>query len=118
MSYNRKLEIGHWNQGKGCKGTRKAKMRAFTEAEIREQIAADEDENYRTKHVSRGNPNYEARLRHQIEYYEQRVAEHERQAKTNKDHWSCAWTSYARDALRKARQELKELLEKKNAVRS
>lgn len=116
MSYNRKLEIGHWNQGKSCKGSRKAKMRAFTNVEIDEQIA-EQDEAYRTQHVSKRKPNFEARLRHRIKWYEQRVAEYERQVKLHKKHWSCSYASYAIHALREARLELKEFLEKKKNVR-
>lgn len=116
MRFTRKLEIGHWNQGKGCKGSRKAKLRVVLDTEIDNQIA-EQDENYRTRHVSKGTPNLEARLKHRIEWYEQRVVEHERRAKHDKHCWSCSWASYARQTLREARQELKELQEKANELR-
>lgn len=113
MSFNRKLEIGHWNQGKGCKGSRKAKVRAFTEAEIEAQIA-EQDENYRTRHISKGKPNHIARLEHQIQWYEKTIAEHERRERGT-GRWADSFTNYCRDALAKAKKKLEEL---KNAVRS
>lgn len=113
MSY-RKRDIAHWNQGKSCKGTRKAKERAYVENEIGLQIA-EQDDNFRYRHYSR-TPNKEAQLQHRIEWYEKVVSEYEREPKGFS--WRCHFVSYARDSLVKAKKQLKELQEKVNAVRS
>lgn len=105
VSY-RKRDIGHWNQGKSCKGVRKAKERAYAENEIDLQIA-EQDESFRYRHYSR-KPNKEAQLQHQVEWYERIIAESERKPQAS---WRCAMASYARDGLRKTKKKLRELRE-------
>jgi hypothetical protein len=107
MNSTRKLEIGHWNQGKSCKGTRKAKVRAFTEDEIDEQIA-ELDPEYRTRHISTGTPNHRARLEYRIEWYTQTLARHEIEARASNDYRS-SFDNYLRDGLKKALAQLKEM---------
>lgn len=106
MSYH-KRDIAHWNQGKSCKGTRKAKERTFVDREVDEQLA---DDTFRYRHSKR-KPNHEARLQYRIDWYEKVLAEYEREPKKS---WRCSFASFARDSLRKAREQLKELQEKKN----
>lgn len=107
MSY-RKREIAHWNSGKGCKGTRKAKERVYVSSEIDVQIA-EQDENFRYRHY-RHKADKEAQLEHRIEWYAKVVAEYERNPKKD---WTCSFASYARDGLRKAKKQLKELKDAK-----
>lgn len=105
MSY-RKRDIAHWNQGKSCKGTRKAKERVYVASEINFQIA-EQDDNFRYRHYSH-TPNREAQINHRIQWYEKVLAESK---------YSGWFHDHARDALRKAKKQLTELQEKENAVR-
>ncbi len=72
MTYS-KRQKAHWNQGKGCKGNRKAKEKVYTEAEIDEMIA-DQDPAYRTKHLGKRKPNLRARLEYRIQWCEEMIA--------------------------------------------
>jgi len=106
MSY-RKRDIAHWNQGKSCKGTRKAKERAYVDKEIEEQVAVDQDENFRYRHY-RHKSNKIAQLENRIAWYEKVILEDAR----DKSSWRSYFVNYARNALTKAKKQLKELQEK------
>ena len=105
MSY-RKRDIGHWNQGKRCKGTRKAYEREFVDKEIDEQIA-ELDPNYRTRHISKGNPNYIARLEHSIAWYERVIKE--AKEREERHGWRSSFRHWCQDSLIKAKKKLAEL---------
>jgi hypothetical protein len=109
MNFIRKLNVGHWNQGKACKGTRKAKIDRAIETEIEEQLA-ELDENYRTRHISRGTPNHEARLAYRIEWYTQTLEKYDREEKNG---YRNSFANYLRDGLKKSQEEMKKLKEQK-----
>lgn len=100
MNY-RKHEIAHWNQGKRCKGSRKAALRELTEREIDLQLA-EQDENFRYRHVSKGTPNHVARLEHRVDWYEHAIVFYER-IKCN------SYSNYLRSSLEKAKKALADL---------
>jgi hypothetical protein len=114
MNHIRKLDVGHWNVGKGCKGTRKAKIDRAFEAEIAEQLA-ELDENYRTKHISTGTPNHLARLEYRIEWYTQTLARYDLEEKNG---YRDSFAHYLRDGLKKAQAQLQEMKERHERLRT
>ena len=102
MSY-RKREIAHWNQGKGCKGTRKAKESNYVRTEIQVQLVEQNDD-FHYRHKSKRKPNMLARLQHRVEWYEQVLSRH-------KDR-SDSWSNYLRSGLKDAKKKLAQLQEK------
>ena len=109
MNHISKLDVGHWNVGKGCKGTRKAKIDRAIQTEIEEQLA-ELDEAYRTKHISRGNPNKQARLEYRIEWYTQTLTRYEIEEKNG---YRDSFAHYLRDGLKKAQAELQKMKDSK-----
>lgn len=97
-----KRERAHWNVGKGCKGTRKAKEKVYTDAEIEEQIAS-EDPSFRYR-LSRRKRNLKAHLEYQVEWYNQTIAKYE--GKGNESYVSIL-RNQLQDALRRLADTLK-----------
>lgn len=99
MSYS-KRQKAHWNVGKGCKGMRKAKEKAYTEAEIEEQLATD-DPSFRYR-SSRRKKNMKAHLEYTIEWYKQAITRYV----NRNDH--DRYASYLRHGLKLAEKRLAE----------
>lgn len=96
--YKKRLKAG-WNCGKSAKGD--GEERQYAKREIKEMIEeCDEDFTYRYAKAGR-TPNMQARLEHSIVWYEAVIARGDRHSD-----W---FTSYARDALVKAKAKLAKL---------
>jgi len=68
MSY-KKRDKGQWNQGKACKGNRKAKEKEHVKRDIQQQID-EQAKNYKYPYKSKTTPDHKKRLAHRINWYE------------------------------------------------
>lgn len=109
MSY-RKRDIGHWNQGKSYKGSRKAKEKEYGKKEIDLQMA-EQDPEFRYRHYSHTKNEIES-LKGQIQHYEHLYETYKREGKDRS--WDRGWTNYWKDCAKKARKKLKELESEKD----
>jgi len=105
MSY-KKRDIGGWNQGKACKGTRKAKEREFIKQDVDQQIVEQNDD-YRVKYKGKRNKNIKARLEHRIKWYQSII---DRYKKMNIK--SSMLVSWMYKDLERDRKKLKEMNDK------
>jgi len=96
MSY-RKRNIGNWNQGKAYKGTRKAKERQYGVKEVNQQLAEDQDPNFRYRHYSHTKNEVES-LKAQLQRYEHL---YETCKKAGRDMWRNYWLDCAKKARKK-----------------
>lgn len=97
-TYKKRLK-GNWRQGKGYKGD--AEERQYSKTEI-EAAIKHEVEGQPTKYKGKRKRNKKMALEHQIEWYQQKITEFER----NGYKGSCI--DYFRNALREAKKKYKE----------
>jgi hypothetical protein len=95
----KKRAKGSWHQGKGCKGD--AEERQYAKKEVEESIQHDVLERP-MRHKGKRKRNKKASLEYTIEWYTQKIAEHEQMGR------GIEYTGYLRDGLRRAKREWEE----------
>ena len=99
MSY-KKREKGNYNQGKGCKGSRKAKEREHAKKEAGQQVD-EQDDSFRYKQYKRTR-NKKLSLEYRLKWYEEAI-------KTTKTVWLKDWF---KDRIKKIKEKLEKLSKK------
>lgn len=105
MKAYKKRAKASWNAGKRGKSNSDGTERQFSKKEITQQQAEEEWDYLEKYHKGKRTRNEKARLEHRIFWYEERIEFWKR-------HKLSGNASYFHDALRKAKKELAELIEK------